>query len=163
MNEYEYLIADTTPPKSNVYLYDGRTLTPQQIYVCVLIQETLDHLGIQDVEAVIAIILGRPLLPTRGKFRFATKGTSLASAVCRYLFDVELPYRLPTLTGSTLATLRLSSTRHLGAFIGRKVPYAGWAILAHDVIAINIKAIAHYNRLVKPEDQINDATVGSLG
>jgi hypothetical protein len=163
MNEFESLITDKPPSGSNVYVYDGRNLTSQELYLCVLVQETLDHLGVQDIEAVVAIILGRPLLPTRGKFRFATKGTSIASALCRYLFDVELPYRLPTLTGSTLATLRLSSTKHLGAFIGRKVPYVGWTILAHDVIAINIKSIAHYNRLVKPEDQINDATVGTLG
>jgi len=73
-----------------------------------MIEESVKQFDIDDVAAVAMIILGRPIVPTRGKFRFATKNTSVASLICRLLFDVKLSIRMPTITGTTLETLRIS-------------------------------------------------------
>ncbi|BFG76065.1 hypothetical protein PTKU46_40980 [Paraburkholderia terrae] len=162
VNEYERLIADQ-PVSDNTYKYGDRDVTPQELYLCLMIEESIKQLDLDDVAAVAMIILGRPLVPTRGKFMFATKNTSVASVICRLLFDVKLSIRMPTITGATLGTLRISWTNNLGAFIGRKVPYMGWTIAVYDVIAINLKTMMRYNSLVRPEDKINDATSGHFG
>lgn len=162
MSECGRLIADE-PVSDNTYKYGDRDVTPQELYLCLMIEESVKQLDIDDVEAVAMIILGRPLVATRGKFRFATKNTSVASVICRLLFDVKLSIRMPSITGTSLVTLRISWTNNLGAFIGRTVPYIGWTIAVYDVITINPKTMMHYNSLVRPEDQINDATSGHFG
>jgi hypothetical protein len=70
---------------------------------------------------------------------------------------------MPTLTGKTLATLRIRWTTNLGAFIGRQIPYFGFVVGVYDVILINVRTITRYNRIVEREGRINDATVGTLG
>ncbi|MEX3898342.1 hypothetical protein AB4Y34_23280, partial [Paraburkholderia sp. BR10954] len=39
----------------------------------------------------------------------------------------------------------------------------GITLAAYDVIRIAASSVMHYNRLVKNEDRINDATTGSFG
>ncbi|GAB7539960.1 STM2901 family protein [Burkholderia sp. 3C] len=164
MNDYERLINDGTPTaEQNLYQYDGHDLTSPELFFYLMTDETIKQTGIQDVYGVILILLGRPDIGTRGKFKYATPGTSVASIVCRALLDIDMPLRMPTLTGKTLSTLRVRWTTNLGAFVGRKIPYLGWAIGMYDVIVINTKTIVRYNSMVNPEDRINDATVGTLG
>jgi hypothetical protein len=163
MSEYENLISDAPDQKINLYKYGARELTTQELFFCLMVEETMRQLGVQDVYAVILFLLGRPNISTRAKVKYAIEGTSVASVICRALFDVDMPFRMSTLTGKTLATLRIRWTTNLGGFIGRQVPYLGWAIGVYDVIMINVKTIARYNSIVKPEDRIDDATVGTLG
>jgi hypothetical protein len=108
----------------------------------------------QDVAAAFAILAGQPLLPTRSKFGGATKGTSIASIASRQVLNYDLKFRLPTLTGASLSTLRISLTRNLGAFVGRSVPVVGWVIVAHDVVQIMWNTVATFNCLVLPEDRL---------
>lgn len=163
MDEYQQLISGETDRTVNLYEYGGRKLTTQELFLCLMVEETMKQLGIQDVYAVIFYLLGRPNLGTRAKLKHAIQGTSVASLICRALFDVDMPFRMPTLTGRTLASLRIRWTTNLGAFIGRKIPYLGLAIGVVDVIMINVKTIARYNSIVKQDDRIDDVTVGTFG
>jgi hypothetical protein len=163
MNEYEQLISDPTDQKENLYDYGERKLTPQELFFCLMVEETMMQLGVQDVYSVIFFLLGRPILSTRGKLKGAIPGTSVASVICRALFDVDMPFRMPTLTGKKLATLKIRWTTNLGAFVGRKIPYMAFVIGVYDVVMINVKTIARYNSVVKPEDKIYDSTVGTVG
>lgn len=169
MNEYERLIGDDAPnngpAKANLYIYaEHKNLTPQGLFFCVVVEETVKTLDVEDVVAVIAILAGQPVLPTRGKFGGATKGTSIASTVSRALFDYDFERNiLPTLTNKSILTLRFRMVNNLGVFIGRWTPMVGWAITVYDVVKISVLTILHYNQLVKPEDQLNDGTAGSFG
>lgn len=165
MNEYERLITDSASSKPNTYSYEGhKDLTPQGLFFCVMVEETCKALGVEDIAALIAILAGQPVLPTRGKFGGATKGTSIASKVSRALFDYDFERNiLPTLTNKSILTLRFRMVNNLGVFIGRWTPMVGWAITAYNVVKTSVLTILHYNQLVKPEDQINDATAGSFG
>ena len=165
MTEYEHLTSDALSSKPDTYNYEQhKNLTPQALFFCVMAEETCKALGVEDIAAVIAILAGQPVLPTRGKFGGATKGTSIASKVSRALFDNDFERNiLPTLTNQSILTLRFRMVNNLGVFIGRWTPMVGWAIAAYDVVKISVLTILHYNQLVKPEDQINDATAGSFG
>ncbi len=139
------------------YLYDysdHKGLTPSDLLFFVAIDQTLKQLGGGDVIAAAAILSGQPILPTRAKFGGSTKGTSIASVVSRNLIKTELPFRLPTISGSSLGSLKLTFTKRLGAFVGRLVPGVGWVILAYDVVQIMHNTITEYNRLVRPQDKV---------
>jgi hypothetical protein len=163
MNESGQLIIGVPEQKATLYKYGGRDLTTQELFFCLMVEETMQQVGVQDTYAVIFYLLGYPNVGTRAKLKYAIEGTSVASIICRSVFDVDMPFRMPTLTGKTLATLRIRWTTNLGAFIGRKVPYLGFVIGVYDVIMINVKTISRYNSVVKPEDRIDDASAGTLG
>ena len=137
------------------YTFEGRGgLSPGELFFWIAVDTTLDQLGITDVVSVIAIIAGQPLLPTRGKFAGSTRGTSVLSRYLSEFLDVQLPFRLPTLTGASLSTLRVSFTRNLGRFAGRTIPFVGWAYLAYDVTRIIWRSVERYNATVRPEDRL---------
>lgn len=139
----------------NLYSYNTLdNLSREELFLWVAIDQTLDQLGGVDIAAAAAVLSGQPYLPTRGKFGGATKGTSVASVVSRHLLRQRLPFVLPTLTGASLSTLKLTFTRSLGAFVGRLVPGIGWTVLAYDVAAIIRKTIINYNRLARKEDRL---------
>ncbi|NMG68038.1 hypothetical protein GPA19_24145 [Azoarcus indigens] len=139
----------------NLYTYnDLAGLSREELFLWIAVDQTLEQLGGEDVVAAIAVLSGQPFLPTRGKFAGATKGTSVASVVSRRLIKQRLPFALPTLTGATLTTLRITFTRSLGAFVGRLVPGVGWAVLAYDVLQIMRKSISLYNARVRQEDRL---------
>ncbi len=140
---------------SNFYHYKTLVnLSREELFLWVAIDQTLEQLGGVDIAAAAAILSGQPFLPTRGKFGGATKGTSIASVVSRNLLKQKLPFALPTITGASLSTLKLTFTKSLGAFVGRLVPGVGWTILAYDVVQIMRKTTLNYNLLVRKEDQL---------
>jgi hypothetical protein len=130
-------------------------LSPQELFFWVVVDETLEQLGVQDLAAAFAVVAGQPIISTRAKFKGATKGTSVASIVCRRLLNYDMKHRLPIITGSSLVSLKISLTKNLGAFVGRSVPIVGWVILAYDLIRIFQKAIFKYNSLVNAEDRLS--------
>lgn len=116
---------DTTETLNGTYFYGGLSnLTPQQLWWAITIAVVSDHLGISAVDAAL-VISGQPVLPTRGKPRGTTPGTSIASKYISNWLNYKLPpgIRLPTLTGKTINSLQLSSTNNLGRFVGRNVPW----------------------------------------
>lgn len=140
---------------ANSYHYNHlANLTSQELFLWVAVDKTLEQVGGQDVAAVIAILAGQPIIPTRAKFGGATKGTSVASITARRLLNYNVKVRLPTLTKESIKSLKFRFTTNLGAFVGRAVPGVGWIILAYDVVQITQKTLLTYNSLVKPEDRL---------
>lgn len=147
---------DTTETLNGTYYYGGLTnLTPQQLWWAITIAVVSDHLGISAVDAAL-VISGQPLLPTRGKPRGATPGTSIASKYISHWLNYKLPYgmRLPTLTGKTINTLQLSSTNNLGRFVGRNVPWLGWVMTFTTIYNIQRDIKDTFNRVAAPKDRI---------
>lgn len=135
MNEYEYLISDSPSgtPRGTYSTYTYGTLTdlpPHVLMLCTMTEAVLEKLELKnlktDAYAVISILLGWPFKKTRGKFAGATKGTSVASMVCRAMLDYDFRQAiLPTLTLQSVNTLRFRMVRNLGVFVGRTIPTLG--------------------------------------
>jgi hypothetical protein len=142
---------------ANTYSYGvHRGLEPVELFFFIAIAETCDQVGINDVEGVILVLSGWPILPTRQKFAGATKGTSVASVMSRSIFRYEFRRKvLPTLTLQSMRSFRFILTRRLAVFIGRATPGLGWILLARDVFKISHNTVLKYNRIVKPEDRVS--------
>lgn len=117
---YEALVSDGELSHTLYSYGDLHDLTKEELYLCVLVEVICEHFDVVEVAAVFAIVLGAPMLGTRGKVNEAIPGTSLASVICRELLDIKIKKRLPTLIG--YLPPRVSKTKHLGAFVGRWVP-----------------------------------------
>lgn len=147
---------DTTETLNNTYFYAGLpNLTPQQLWWAITLVVTSDHLGISLLDASL-ILSGQPILKTRAKPGTATKGTSIASKYLSHWLNYKLPngIRLPTLTGKSIDSLRLSSTHNLGRFVGRNVPWLGWVMTSYTVYSIHSDIKDTYNRIALPKDRI---------
>ncbi|WP_063532607.1 STM2901 family protein [Burkholderia sp. MSMB1589WGS] len=132
-----------------------QNLTPVELFFFVAADETCKQVGIDDVEAVILIFSGLPILPTRAKPLGATKGTSVASVMSRSVFRYELKRKvLPTVTLQSIKGLRVILTHRLAVFVGRTLPGVGWVLLAKDAFYIVRNTISRYNQLAKPEDRV---------
>jgi len=129
-------------------------LSAGELFFWIMVDKALQQLGVQDVAAMFAIIAGQPILPTRGKFSGATKGTSVVSVVARRTLNYDLKYRiLPTITNKSIKNLRVLFTRNIGTFVGRTVPVVGWSILAYDITVIMQRTIQEYNIRVSSADR----------
>jgi hypothetical protein len=138
-----------------LYHYKSQVnLSRIELFFWIAVDKTLQQLGVTDVGAVAAILLGQPMIGTRGKPIGATRGTSIASLACRQALNYELKFRLPMITGSSITTLRIALTKNLGAFVGRSVPVVGWVILAYDVSRIMWNTVSTYNFYVEQDDRI---------
>ncbi|HCL5638244.1 TPA: hypothetical protein N2N45_004327 [Klebsiella aerogenes] len=147
---------DTTETLNGTYFYGGYSnLTPQQLWWAITITVVSEHLGISAVDAAL-IISGQPILKTRAKPGTATPGTSIASKYISRWLSYELPrgYRLPTLTGKSITTLKLTSTNNLGRFVGRNVPWLGWVMTFTTIYSIQMDVKDTFNRIVAPKDRI---------
>lgn len=66
----------------NLYTYGiHKNLIPAELFVYIAIDEIGKGLGIHNVDAITAIFLGQNNIAVRGKFKGATKGTSVASII----------------------------------------------------------------------------------
>ncbi|MFM0230352.1 STM2901 family protein [Paraburkholderia sediminicola] len=141
---------------SDTYSYGShKDLEPTELFLFIAVDQTCEQLGINDVESVILILSGLPILPTRAKPLGATKGTSVASVMSRSLFRYELKKKvLPTFTLRSIKRLRWVLTHKLGVFIGRTLPGVGWILLANDVYQIAYQTVVRYNRMVLPADRV---------
>lgn len=138
-----------------VYHYKLQSnLTSTELFFWITVDKTLEQLGVEDIGAVTAILLGQPIVGTRVKPIGTTKGTSIASLACRRVFNYNLKIQLPMITGSSITGLRIALTKNLGAFIGRSVPVVGWIILTYDITQIMWKTISTYNNYVFQNDRI---------
>lgn len=149
---------DTTEQLDGTYYFnDLPNLTPQELLFWVLVDETQKQLGVQDIVAVTALILGNNNIDVPGKPITATPGTSVASLFFRKHLSYKFRRRiLPTLTAKSfsLRGLKIFWVNNLGAFVGRAVPVVGWVILAKDVAQISFRTVHRYNLIVRPEDKI---------
>ncbi len=138
------------------YFYAGMpNLSAGELFFWITVDETMKQLGVDDVGAVVGILLGRNNIPTRQKPIGAIRGTSVASIYSRKLLNYNLPFNiLPTFVGGPVTNLKFRLTNNLGAFVGRSVPFVGWIILAHDVCQIIYKTVVHYNIIARSNDKL---------
>lgn len=130
-------------------------LSSIELFFLIAADETCKQAGIDDIEAVILILSGLPLLPTRAKPLGATHGTSVASVMARSVFRYEFKRKvLPTVTLQSIGNLRVILTHRLAVFVGRTVPGVGWVLLAKDAFHIVRNTVSRYNLIAKPEDRI---------
>lgn len=88
-------------------------------------------------------ILGAPLLSKDGKILGkASRRTSIASVTARELFPKKLPRPMlaPTLAAPSAKAFTY------GAFIGRWIPWVGWALLVADIAIISFCVSTAKNR-----------------
>ncbi|ROS22594.1 STM2901 family protein [Raoultella terrigena] len=147
---------DTVEQLNGTYFYKGiENISAGELFFWLFLDKTNEQFGgVTDLLALSCIILGLPLLKTRGKPYGATQGTSIASKYLRQYLNVELPIRLPTLTEASIATLKPKYVTNLGAFVGRGFPVIGWVILASDVSQIVYKTVRDYNTIAHEKDRI---------
>ncbi|MEA5100991.1 MULTISPECIES: STM2901 family protein [Pantoea] len=147
---------DTVEQLNGTYFYKGvSNVSAGELFFWILLEKIDEHVGgINNIVAVSSIILGLPLLSTRGKPGNATPGTSIASKYSRQLLNVKLPRPLPTFTNTSIKLLKPMWTNNLGAFVGRTVPVVGWALLTNDVAQIVYKTVSTYNMIVREEDRV---------
>jgi hypothetical protein len=90
------------------YFYNQQAnLSCSELFFWIAVDKTLEQLGVKDIGAVFAILAGQPVIPIRAKVAGATKGTSVASVVCRQILNYDLKMRLPMLTGTCIKTLHI--------------------------------------------------------
>lgn len=121
-------------------------------------ENTANQLGVQDFGAIVAIVSGLNILPTRGKFANATSGTSHASKRVRQLLgNAKFPWgmKLPSVIGGYPPhKLKIIMVRKISTFTGRAIPVVGWVILASDVSQIAYRTVRDYNRIARGNDKI---------
>lgn len=99
-----------------------------------LLQCPGDTLGLHSLGSLLGPA-GFNIIPTRGKFKGATPGTSILSLGLRKLTrNARFPIRLPAPVG----LLRFQRTTSIGGFFGRWLPIVGWGILAYDAYQTGI-------------------------
>ena len=130
------------------------SLTPADLFVYVAMDETRKQLGLDDLAAAAAVLLGQADIAVPGKVAGATVGTSVASLTARKLLPFKVRARLPMITKIGLNGVRIAFTRNLGAFVGRSIPVVGEVFLLYDAIQIMRHTVVTYNRLVKPDDRV---------
>ncbi|HGM6324357.1 TPA: STM2901 family protein [Serratia marcescens] len=143
---------DTVEELNGTYFYKGYTqLTPQQLWWLITVDALREHLGISVADAVL-IALGQPWLPTR-QSRGPLHQARQSPRDCR---GKPLPkgIRLPTLVGETPQRLHISDVNNWGKFIGRNVPWLGYALSAWTIYAIGRDVKDRFNLIARPADRI---------
>lgn len=80
---------DTVEELNSTYFYAGRSnLTASQLLFMIFCENIANQLGVQDFGAIVSIVAGLNVLPTRTKPRGAIEGTSLASRGSRKVFGI---------------------------------------------------------------------------
>lgn len=150
---------DTVEELNNTYFYAGRSnLTASQLLFMIFCENTANQLGVQDFGAIVSIVAGLNIVPTRTKPRDAIEGTSLASRGSRKVFgNAKFPWGiyLPSVVGGyPPSTLKIRMVAKIGAFTGRAIPVVGWIILASDVSTITYCTVRDYNLITRGKDKI---------
>jgi len=147
---------DTVEQLNGTYFYKGVcNISAGELFFWIMLDAVDEQCGgINDLVAMSCIILGQPVLKTRGKLGGTTTGTSIVSKFSRDYLNINLPVRLPTITEASLEVLKPMWVNNLGAFVGRTVPFLGWVLLANDLAQIVYNTVRKYNVIAREEDRI---------
>lgn len=149
---------DTTEEKNGTYFYHGHAnVTPGELFDLIFIEQLADALGIT-TEAVSMVLIGQPFIPVSGKLSAATNtpGTSVASIISRKLLgDARFPFGLrPSAPMGKLPKLKMVPTNKIATFLGRWVPFVGYAELIITVQLVAKRTRDKYNLMARPKDRI---------
>jgi len=147
---------DTVEELNGTYFYKGiGNLSAHELLFWVFLDNVEKQLGIQDIGAIAAILLGDNSIPVSGKPLTATPGTSYASLFFRKHLNIRVKRNIfPTLTKGSVQNFKFRMVNNLGVFVGRAVPVAGWILLASDVSRIAFNTTVEYNRIARGKDKI---------
>nr|WP_244289443.1 hypothetical protein [Burkholderia puraquae] len=141
--------------RTNRYSYNGHVdLTSGDLFFWIAVGELHARLGLDDLAAAAAVLLGQGDVPAPGKFATATKGTSVVSIAARKLLPIQMKMRLPMILSVSAQGVRIASTKNLGAWVGRTIPVIGEVFLATDAAVIMFNTVRRYNAVAKPEDRV---------
>lgn len=135
------------------YSYNGKLrLSPPQLYAEIFIDQGLKQFGVTSVIGLSAVIVGAPILPTKGKPTGATWGTSISS---KYLSGWQRTVKtpLPMITGYPKFVggngVRVMTTKVVGRFWGRTIPILGWGLLTYDLGMTVYNTQTEYDRIIE--------------
>lgn len=148
----------TIDERNRTYDYHGHAnVTSGELFDLIFIEQLADALGIT-TEAASMVLIGQPFIPVSGKLSAATNtpGTSVASILSRKLLgDTRFPFglRLGAPMGK-LSKLKMVPTSKIATFLGRWVPFVGYAELIITVQLVAIRTRQKYNLIARPKDRI---------
>ncbi|BET62800.1 membrane protein [Yersinia pseudotuberculosis] len=150
---------DTVEELGGTYFYHGHAnLTPAELFNTIFLESFADHIGMK-IESAALILSGQPYIKVSGKLSAASaiSGTSVASKVSRSLLkDLRFPYNLRPLTpvGKSISTLKMVPTNKIATFIGRYIPWLGYAQLVVIIPLAARNTRKRYNLIARPKDRI---------
>ena len=149
---------DTTEERNGTYFYHGHTnVTPGELFDLIFIEQLADALGIT-TESVSMVLIGQPFIPVSGKLSAETNtsGTSVASIISRRLLgDARFPFGLrPHAPMGKLSKLKMVPSNKIATFIGRWVPFVGYAQLIITMKLVAERTREKYNVIARPVDHI---------
>lgn len=149
---------DTTEELNGTYFYHGHAnVTPGELFDLIFVEQLADSLGIT-TEATTLVLIGQPVIPVSGKLSAATNtpGTSIASVLCRKLLkDARFPFGVrPYAPMGKLSKLKMVPTNRIAAFIGRWIPFIGYAQLLIMLQVVAKHTRDKYNLIARPKDRI---------
>lgn len=150
---------DTVEELNGTYFYAGRSnLTASELFFMIFCETTVEHFGIDDVVAIVALYSGVNNQKTRTKPKGAAGGTSRASKAARGLFKTAtFPFgiKLPTWVGGyTPWTAKRRMVAKISTFVGRTIPLVGTVVLLADVSLITYGSVRDYNRIARGNDKL---------
>jgi hypothetical protein len=149
---------DTTEELNGTYFYHGHTnVTPIELFNLIFVEQLADALGIT-TEAATLVVIGQPVIPVSGKLSAATNtpGTSVASILSRRLLkDARFPNGLKFSAPMGKPTkLKMVPTPKIATFIGRWIPFIGYAQLIIMIEVVAKRTRDKYNLIARPSDRI---------
>lgn len=149
---------DTTEELNGTYFYHGHAnVTPGELFDLIFLEQLADSLGVT-TEAATLVLIGQPIIPVSGKLAAAenTPGTSIASVLSRRILkDTRFPFGIrPSAPMGKFSKLKMVPTNKIATFIGRWIPFIGYAqlIIMLEVVAKNTRN--KYNLIARPKDRI---------
>lgn len=143
---------------NGTYYYHGHpNVTPGELFDLIFIEQLADALGMT-TEGVSMVLIGQPFIPVSGKLSAATNtaGTSVASVVSRKILkDARFPFGLKLgAPMGKLSKLKMVPTTKIATFLGRWVPFIGYAELIITVQLVAKRTRDKYNLIARPSDRI---------
>ncbi|MDF1893998.1 hypothetical protein GW579_02695 [Rahnella sp. Lac-M11] len=149
---------DTTEELSGTYFYHGHAnVTAQELFLLIYVERLSEHLGL-DVTTTAMILGGQPWIPVSGKLSAInnTPGTSVVSKLARALLkEKRIPFglRLSAPMGKG-AKIKLVPTSKMAPFIGRWIPWLGYAQIVIMLEMVGRSTRNKYNLIARPEHRI---------
>ena len=149
---------DTTEESGGTYYYHGHVnVSAGELFDLIFIEQMADALGIT-TEAAVTVLVGQPFIPVSGKLSAETNtpGTSIASIISRRLLkDARFPFGLkPSAPMGKFSKLKMVPTTKIATFIGRWVPFVGYAQLITIMYTVSKRTREKYNLIARPKDRI---------
>ncbi|ANI83277.1 STM2901 family protein [Kosakonia oryzae] len=149
---------DTVEELNGTYFYHGHTnVSAGELFNLIFLENFADSFGL-DVASAAMVLIGQPYIPVSGKLAAGqnTPGTSIASIVSRKILrDARFPFGWrPLAPVGKLRSLKMVPSNKIATFVGRYIPYVGYAMALVAVQQVMSKTRTQYNLIARPQDRI---------